>query len=151
MRDRIQRYLLLPGKATFYGLKIFFTFHGIKHGYDSFLTRLNLVSESFDSTQLMTHSGFTRIDSNQLTAQSGFLKFDSNRLVTQKPFRYFDSDQLMTQKTSSVNQLLTLPPCSYAHGRGLKFASEVTYQCIVVKKKLDLGVGGINLLVVLLP
>ena len=46
-----------------------------------------LDSESFESTQLMTHNGFTGIDSNQLTTQSGFLKNDSNRLTTQKIFK----------------------------------------------------------------
>ena len=34
-----------------------------RHGYDSiFLYSMQLVSESFDSTQLMTHTGFTRTD-----------------------------------------------------------------------------------------
>ena len=54
-----------------------------------FLIRINLVSESFDSTQLMTHNGFTEIDSNQLTTQNGFLKIDSNQLTTQKASRIF--------------------------------------------------------------
>ena len=48
-----------------------------------------LVSEIFDSTQLMTHNGFTGIDSNQLTTQNGFLKIDSNRLMTQEASRIF--------------------------------------------------------------
>ena len=54
-----------------------------------FFIRINLVSESFDSTQLMTHNGFTGIDSNQLMTQNGFLKIDSNRLMTQKASRIF--------------------------------------------------------------
>ena len=49
--------------------------------------RLNSVSESLESTQLMTHNGFTRIDSNKLTTQNGFMKFDSNRLMSQKASR----------------------------------------------------------------
>ena len=32
-----------------------------------FFIRFNSVSESFDSTQLMAHNGFTIIDSNQFT------------------------------------------------------------------------------------
>ena len=63
-----------------------------------FLIRINLVLESFDSTQLMTPNDFTGIDSNQLTTQNGFLKIDSNQLTTQKAQGYFDSNQLMTQK-----------------------------------------------------
>ena len=39
-----------------------------------FLIRINLLSESFESIQLMTHNGFTGIDSNQLVTQNGFLK-----------------------------------------------------------------------------
>ena len=35
-----------------------------------FLIRINLVSESFDSTQLMTHIGFTGINSNQLMTEN---------------------------------------------------------------------------------
>ena len=53
------------------------------------LIRINLVSESFDSTQLMTHNGFTGIYSNQFTTQNGFLKIDSNQLTTQKAPRIF--------------------------------------------------------------
>ena len=49
-----------------------------------FLIRINLVSVSFDSTQLMTHKGFTGIDSNQLMTRNGFLKIDSNQLTTPK-------------------------------------------------------------------
>ena len=45
--------------------------------------RFNSVSKSFDPTQLMTHSGPTRLGSNQLTTQNGFLKFDLDRLTTQ--------------------------------------------------------------------
>ena len=59
--------------------------------------RFNSVSGSFDSTQLMTHTAFTRIDSNQLTTQNEFLKFYSNRLMTQKASKIFDSNQLTTQ------------------------------------------------------
>ena len=59
-----------------------------------FLVRINLVSESFDSTQLMTHNGFTGIDSSQLITQNGFLKVDSNR-------EYFDWNELTTQKNFS--------------------------------------------------
>ena len=40
-------------------------------------------TQSFDSTQLMTHNGLTRHHSNQLTTQNGFRKFDSNRLMMQ--------------------------------------------------------------------
>ena len=60
-----------------------------------------LVSESFDSTQLMTHNGFTGIDSNQLTTQNGFLKIDSNRFTTEKFQGHFYSNQLMTKKKLS--------------------------------------------------
>ena len=49
-----------------------------------FFIRLNLVSEIFESTQFMTHNGFTGIYSDQLTTQNGVLKIDSNRLTTQK-------------------------------------------------------------------
>ena len=38
--------------------------------------RIRSVPESFVSTQLITHNGFTRIDSNQLTTQDRFSKFD---------------------------------------------------------------------------
>ena len=55
-----------------------------RHGYDSFFIRFKSVSESLDLTQLMTHSGFTRIISNQFTTQNGFLKFESNQRMTQK-------------------------------------------------------------------
>ena len=55
---------------------------GTRHGYDSFFIRFNSVLENFDSTQLITHNGFTRIDSNQLMTQNGLMKFDSNRLTT---------------------------------------------------------------------
>ena len=51
------------------------------------MIRFNSVSESFDSTQLMTHNGFSGLDLNQLTAQNGFLEFDLNRLTTQKASR----------------------------------------------------------------
>ena len=52
--------------------------------YDSlFFIRLNPVSESFDSTLLMTRNGFTKIDSNQLKTQPTFQSLDSNQLVTQ--------------------------------------------------------------------
>ena len=45
-----------------------------RHGYDSkyFFFSNQLLSESFDSTQLMTHDVFTRINSNQITTQNGF-------------------------------------------------------------------------------
>ena len=56
---------------------------GADMGTTHFFIRFISVSESFDSTQLMTLNGFTRLDSNQLTTQNGFLKFDSNRLMTQ--------------------------------------------------------------------
>ena len=49
----------------------------LKNIFDS--NQLSL--KSFDSTQLITHGGFTGIDSNQLTTPNGFLKFDSNRLI----------------------------------------------------------------------
>ena len=88
------------------------------------MIRTNLVSESFDSTQLLTHNGFTGIDSYQLTTQNGFLKIDSNRLTTQKAsrifwvksthdskktFQDFDSNQLVTQKIWNIdlNQVMT--------------------------------------------
>ena len=81
------------------------------HGYDSniFLIPLNSVSESFDSTHLMTHYDFTRLDSNQLTIQNGFMKFDSNRLMTKKNFQNFDPNQLTTKKFPNLdsNQLMT--------------------------------------------
>ena len=47
-----------------------------------FFIRFNSNSETFDSTQLMTHNGFTRIDLNQYTTQNGFLEFDSTPLTT---------------------------------------------------------------------
>ena len=58
-------------------------------GTTHFFNPFNLVSEIFDSTQLMTHNRYTRIDSNRPNGltQNGFLKFDSNRLTTQKASR----------------------------------------------------------------
>ena len=56
------------------------TLMGMTHSFIQF----NSVSESFDSTQLMTHNAFTRLDLYQLTTQHGFLKFDSNLTSTQK-------------------------------------------------------------------
>ena len=80
-----------------------------------FFIRFNSVSESFDSIQLMTHNGFTRINSNQLTTQNGLPKFDGLIQIDSRlkmlpefwfkcthdrtAFQNFDSDQLMTQKT----------------------------------------------------
>ena len=58
-------------------------------GRNQFFIRFNSVSENFDSTQLMTHKGFTTIHSNKLTTQNGFLKFNSNRFTTQKKFPEF--------------------------------------------------------------
>ena len=55
----------------------------------------NSVSESFDSTQLMTLDGFTSLDPNQLTIQNGCLKVVSNQFTTQKAFQNLDSNQLM--------------------------------------------------------
>ena len=49
-----------------------------------FFVRFNLVSESFDSTQLRAHNGLKSIDSNAITTQNGFMKLDSNLLTTQK-------------------------------------------------------------------
>ena len=46
--------------------------------------RFNLVSQTFDSNQLMTNDVFTSTASNQLTTQNGFLKFDSNRPTAKK-------------------------------------------------------------------
>ena len=44
--------------------------------------RLNFLfestKESFDSTQVMTYNGFTRIDSNDPMTRNGILAFDSN-------------------------------------------------------------------------
>ena len=54
-----------------------------------FLIRFNSVSDSFESTQIMTHNCLTRLDSNPLTTQNEFLKFDSNRLTTSKNFDDF--------------------------------------------------------------
>ena len=39
-------------------------------GTTHFFIRFNSASESFDSTQLMTHNGFTRNYSSQLTTQN---------------------------------------------------------------------------------
>ena len=69
-----------PPPAAF---QIFISLHQTWVQLKIFLIRINLVSKTFDSTQLMTHNSFTGIGSNQLTAQNGFLKFDSNRLTTQ--------------------------------------------------------------------
>ena len=46
-------------------------------GTTHFFIRFDLVSKSFYSIKLMTHSDFTGNDSNQLTTQNGSLKFDS--------------------------------------------------------------------------
>ena len=74
-----------------------------RHGYDSFLyIPFNTVSKSFDSTKLMTHSGFTKIGSNQLTTQNGFLAFNSNRLTTIQNSQNFDSNQHMTQNIALI-------------------------------------------------
>ena len=55
-----------------------FRSHRTRHGYDSSFIRFNSVSESFDSTQLTIHNGFTGIDLNQIRTKNGILKFDSN-------------------------------------------------------------------------
>ena len=61
-----------------------------RHGYESiFFIRFNSVSENLDSTQLMTHHGFTRIDSTQLTTQKIFQSFDLNRLMTQTNYQEY--------------------------------------------------------------
>ena len=75
-----------------------------RHEYDSKIPWFNSVSESFDSTQVMTHNDLTRIDSNHLTTQNGFLKFDSNKLTTQKTSEYFSSNQLTTQLSGILIQ-----------------------------------------------
>ena len=64
-----------------------------------FLIRINLVSESFDSTQLMTLNDFKGIDSSQLTTQNEFIKFDSSRLTTQKASRIFRFNLTHDSKT----------------------------------------------------
>ena len=63
--ERFERMDLQSQNQTWVRLKIF-------------LIRINIVSESFDSTQLMTRNGFTGIDSNQPTSQIEFQKFYSN-------------------------------------------------------------------------
>ena len=74
------------------------TWNWVRHTF----LRCYSVSESFYSSRLMTHNGFTRIDSNQLTNQSRFLKFDSNRLMTQKASRFF------IQINSRLNKLFRI-------------------------------------------
>ena len=71
-------------------------------GMTHFFIRFSKVSKSFDSTELITHRGFTKIVSNQLTTQNGFLKFNSNRLTTKKNSQNFDSNQRMTQNIELI-------------------------------------------------
>ena len=81
-----------------------------------FFIRINSVLERFDSTQLMTHNGFTRIYSNHLMTQNGSLKFDSNQIMTQKASKYFDSNQLTNQKSFQnfdSNQLIKQKTLKY--------------------------------------
>ena len=82
-----------------------------------FCIRFNSVSESLDSTQPMTHNGFTGIDSNRLKTQETFQNFDSNRLMTKKnsgiliriKSRLNDSNQLLISLTFLSFQSISLP------------------------------------------